>query len=342
MARPDFKHREATYQTLCAQIVREVTDSQSLSLASARALSHPDASSDPVLAAMIRSFVAEQEQALRRASLHAHPELAEDKSQLKKPFEQFGSTEFPTRPQLLKALLGLRQEFEVELAEYNEDSARHTLEQIEDLRRRFPVHVEAAAVQEIRARFESFVERCALYRRQAEEVAQQAVDAARGGDAKTADWLLRRLRAIHALTPVLLSGERYEAVREQIARVGQKQARREARSALIARERAVADRIKKAGAAIYRFHRASATFAPESEEYQRAESAYRTAVEEVRQLDTEWLTGLLLELEAYLDDLNDPEGRTEMQLDRFVGTVRTALMQLRREIRIIRDERRID
>jgi hypothetical protein len=332
MARPDFKHREATYQTLCAQIVREATDLQGLAVSAARVLGHPDASGDPVLAAMLRSFVAEQEAVMRRASLMAHPEGAEDKSQLKRPFEQFGTTELPTKAQLLKALLSLRHDFEVLLAEYNESDAQQMLEKIEDLGRRFPVHVDAGVVQQCRRKFEGLVERCELYRRQVEEVAERAIEAAKHGEPKTADWLLRRLRAIRALTPTLLSGE-------QIERVGQKQARREARAALIARERAVADRIKRAGAAIYRFHRAAAELAPESEEYQRAESAYCAAVEEVRSLDTDWLTGLLLELETYLDDLHDPEGRTELQLDRFVGTVRTALTQLRREIRAITAER---
>ena len=49
MPRPDFKHRDAVYQTLCAQIVREATDLQSLAASAARALGHPDVSSDPML-----------------------------------------------------------------------------------------------------------------------------------------------------------------------------------------------------------------------------------------------------------------------------------------------------
>ncbi|HOO18476.1 MAG TPA: hypothetical protein PLU99_15395 [Phycisphaerae bacterium] len=335
MPRPDFKHRDAVYQTLCAQIVREATDLQSLAASAARLLGHPDVSSDPMLGAMLRGFIAEREAYLRQARVLAHPEQAQDKSQLKKPFEQLGSTEFPTKARVLKALLSSRHEFEVSLAEYNEADARRALQNIEDLGRRFPVHVEAAVVRDCRQKFEAFVARCERYRQQVEQVAAQAVEAARRGEPKTADWLLRRLRAIHALTPVLLSAERFEAIAQQIQRVSQKHAQREARAALIARERAVADRIKRAGAAIYRFHKASAELPPESEEYQRAEAAYNAAVEEVRSLDTDWLTGLLLDLETYLDDLHDPEGRTEMQLDRFIGTVRVALRQLRQEIRAI-------
>ncbi len=339
MSRPDFRHREALFQTLCAQLIREATGPRNLPVVAARVLNHPDVCRDAVLAAMLRSFIAEQESLLRRTSAQAHPEETEDKSQLHKPFEQLASTEYPTRPQLLKAQLGLRHDFEVYLAEYNETGACHALEKLEDLGRRFPVHIDAATVAACRSQFQNFQERCALYRRQVDDVARQAVEAARGGNAKTAAWLLRRLRAIHALTPVLLSAEHFDQLRAQIERISQQQAHREALASLIARERAVADRIKKAGAAIYRFHKATAELPPASEEYQRAQAAYRAAVEEVRQLDTEWLTGLLLELETYLDDLNDPQGRTELQLDRFIGTVRSALTQLRREIRAIREER---
>ena len=333
MPRPDFKHRDAVYQTLCAQIVREATDLQSLAASAARALGHPDVSSDPMLGAVLRGFIAEREAYLRQASLLAH-RAGPGQVAAQKALRTARQHGIPDQARVLKALLSSRHEFEVSLAEYNEPT-RAALQNIEDLGCRFPVHVEAAVVRDCRQKFEAFVARCERYRQQVEQVAAQAVEAARRGEPKTADWLLRRLRAIHALTPVLLSAERFEAIAQQIQRVSQKHAQREARAALIARERAVADRIKRAGAAIYRFHRASAEWPPESEEYQRAEAAYNAAVEEVRSLDTDWLTGLLLDLETYLDDLHDPEGRTEMQLDRFIGTVRVALRQLRQEIRAI-------
>lgn len=65
MGRPDFKHRDASYQALCAQILRETTDLHTLAAAATRALSHPDVCQDPLLAGMVRSFIAEQEAALR-------------------------------------------------------------------------------------------------------------------------------------------------------------------------------------------------------------------------------------------------------------------------------------
>ena len=337
--RPDFKHREATYQTICAQIVREASDMAQLATVATRALGHPDVSRDPVLAAMVRSFVAERESALRTVKRVQHPDEAADNTQLRRPFEAARRTELPTRQQLLKAFLSLQREFEVHLAEYNEAAARYAMEKMTDLVRRFPVHIDQASVARHQKEFEDFLDRCALFRQQIEDVAKQAAEAARSGDQGSASWLLRRLRAIHALTPVLLPAERFEALREEIEQNSEKAEHREALRGLIARERDVADQIKKAGAAIYRFHKAAGTVPPGTDAYKRAEAAYRAAVDDVRNLDTEWLTGLLLELETYFEDLNDPEGRAQAQLDRFIGTVRSALTQLRREIRIVQQER---
>ena len=101
----------------------------------------------------------------------------------------------------------------------------------------------------------------------------------------------------------------------------------------------MAGEIKRLGGVIYRFHRLSSKGDRTSPEYLRAEAAYRAAYEQVRQHDTSWLTGLLLELETYLDDLDDPEGKAQEQLDRFIGTVRTALNQLCLLIREIQRER---
>jgi len=338
MARPEYRHRETTYQFLCAQILREARDLNQLSATATRALSHPDVCRDPVLAAMVRSFIAEQEAALRKAA-GTRVETAEGQSHLYRPFEIAGGVEFPTRGQLVRAFVTLQREFETHLAQYNEAAARYALEKMEDLAARFPVHIDQGAVQSYRQQFDEFLRRCELYRQQIEEVARRAAEAASSGDSKTANWLLRRLRAIHALTPTLLSAERFEVLRQTIEQSGRKHEHREALRELVARERAVADRIKRIGAAIYRFHRACAKLTPNSDEYRRAETAYREAVAEVRSLDDNWLSGLLLELETYLEDLDDPRGRAEVQLDRFIGTVRTALSQLRKEVETIQQER---
>jgi len=336
--RPDFKHRESTYQTLCAQILREANDAHRLAMVATRALSHPDVCRDPVLAAMVRGFVAEQESALR-AVQRVEQGAEEPDSQLRNPFLATTHAEMPTRPQLLRAFASLRHEFEAHLAEYNEAAARYALEKMQDLTGQYPDHIDAAAVGRYAEQFADLQARCARFREQVEIVARRAAQAAQEGNTEEATWLMRRLRAIHALTPALLPTDRFEALRHQVKTCGKKAEHREALHDLIRRERDVADQIKRAGAAIYRFHQVAQTAAPGTDEYERAAAAYEAAVAEVRALDTEWLTGLLLELETYLEDLDDPEGRAVAQLDRFIGTVRNALTQLRRVIRALQQER---
>ena len=336
--RPDYKHREASYQTICAQIVREAHDLNQLSIVATRALSHSDVCRDPVLAALIRSFIAEREAALRTQEEEEHPKF-EESSQLRKPFESVGNLESPSRQQLKRAYLRLQHEFEVHLAEYNEAAVRYVLEKMQDLSQRFPVHIKPAVVERHQEQFNDFLKRCTGFREQIEDVAKQASEAARAGDHKTAVWLIRRLRAIHALTPVLLSEERFETLRREIEQCGQRAEHSEALRELIARERDVASAIKKAGAAVYRFQKVASSLPPETDEYKRAETAYREAVKEIEDFDTDWLASLLLELETYFEDLNDPTGVAQAQLDRFIGTVRNALMQLRREIRTIQEQR---
>ena len=336
--RPEFKHRDSAYQQICSQIVREASDLPTLSAAAGRALSHPDVCGDPGLAAMVRTFIAEREAALRTRHRVEHPE-PEDDSQLRTAFEEIDSAEFPTRKQLLASFMRHQKDFEVHLAQYNEAAARYAVEKLRELARRFPVHIDGDVVTQHEEQFEEFSQRCTTMQKQIDDVTRQAVDAAREGDQKTASWLLKRLRAIHALTPVLLPQERFETLREQVLESGRAQEHREALREVIAREREVATQIKQAGGVIYRFHKVASQLPPESEQFKRAEAAYREAVDEVRKRDTEWLTGLLLELETYFEDLNDPAGKAQEQLDRFIGTVRSALNQLRLVIRAIQRER---
>ncbi len=336
--RPDFKHREALCQQICAEITREASTRARLEGAATRALSHPDVCRDPVLAGMVRSFIAEREQALLTEQ-SVEGQGPKDETKLVRAFGQAPLVDLPTRNQVQASFSRYQRELEVHLAQYNEAAAKYAVEKMQELARRYPVHVDRASLLVCEEQFEEFAQRCQNMRRQVDEVAKRAADAARQGDPKTAGWLIRRLRAIHALMPAFLSAERFEQLREEIERSSQEHEHREVLGELMAREREVAAEIKRAGAAIYRFHQVSRDVPADTEEYRRAEVAYHQAVARVRVRDTEWLTGLLLELETFLEDLDDPGGQKQEQLDRFIATVRSALNQLRLEIRAIQADR---
>src|SRR5690606_15337209 len=139
----------------------------------------------------------------------------EPDSQLRNPFLATTHAEMPTRPQLLRAFASLRHEFEAHLAEYNEAAARYALEKMQDLTGQYPDHIDAAAVGRYAEQFADLQARCAPFREQVEIVARRAAQAAQEGNTEEATWLMRRLRAIHALTPALLPTDRFEALRHQ-------------------------------------------------------------------------------------------------------------------------------
>ena len=90
------KHRQDIYQQLCSQIMSGAVDDVSLRAVAARAPSHPDVNSDPVLGSMVRSFIAEREAALRASITPAEQQkLKEERSKVREAFEPDGAPRFP-------------------------------------------------------------------------------------------------------------------------------------------------------------------------------------------------------------------------------------------------------
>jgi hypothetical protein len=169
-----------------------------------------------------------------------------------------------------------------------------------------------------------------------ETLARRACEAARRGKGEAAAADLRKLSSIHAARPRLLTEARFAEIREEIAHGGQEHEHREAARRLIERERAVAGEIRKLADVVHRFHLVASRVPPDSATYQQAEFAYREAVKTVRSHDQEWLAELILELDAFLDEMHGE--KAARQVDRFLASVRRAHRQLIDEIREIHRE----
>lgn len=334
----DAKRREAVYQQRCAEIMREMRDLESLSYAAARALGHPEVHADPVLFGMLRSFIAEREAEIRARSPLPGAEEGEG-APAGPAVEQATEFKVPLRERVRTALSKLQVELEGHLANYNEAGAGEVLSRIQDLRHRYPGHVEVAVVRRCEEQVKRLAEKRDMFRRQLTELVQQATVAIERGDQKTAAWVLRRLAAIHTLLPAVLPEDRFKALRETILRSGEKQERHEAARQLVAREQAVGAEIKRLGAIIHRYHKLSQKTSGDDDVSRRAEEEYRRAVAEVRSHNDEWLADLMIELDCLLEDLHGPRDRAESQVDKFVNNVRTALQQMRQEIETIQKER---
>lgn len=329
------KHRQDVYQQLCSQIMSSAVDTESLRGIVQRVMNHPDVQADSLLASMLRSFIAQREAALRaeRATPAEQHARREQRSKLRRAFDSAPRCDYPSREELLASFGRLLADFDRHLAQFEETRAAAVLEKIRELRRRFPIHIPAGDLQRCEEQMDRLLHRAGTYRRQIEELAERGAQAARAGDEQTSAWVMRRLEAIHSLLPNLLPQDRLEALRAEIHRGGQEHETREAAAEFTARQQEVLLKVKNLAGIVYRFHQLAEKLPPTDNAYRRAELNYRQALAEIRKLDTEWLTGLVLHLEALLDDLDDPTGQMQNQLDTFIVNVRTALNRLCLEIR---------
>lgn len=333
----DAKHREAVFQQVCGQIMRETRDLQSLEQAGARALNHPDVQRDTILAGMVRGFLLEREMDFKSQQRDRHPS-EQVGSHLRRAFGDRVEDRGPTKAQLQSAFQKVRMEFEEQSAQFEETASRAALVQMRGMLKSHPEQIDKSVLEECEEKHAKLVARCDLYRQQIEELAQQAVDAARSGDQKTAAWTLRRMSAVHEMRPMLLPVDRFAVLREQIVRAGAEHDQHEALRALATRERAVAAEIKKLGEVVDRYHKAAQQLPHDDSRYLRIQAQYERAVAEIRSHDAEWLAELMIELDALVEDLQDTSGQAETQVDRFITSVRTALHRLRKEIQAIQRE----
>jgi hypothetical protein len=324
------RRREDLFQQFSAEITRGAVDVDSLNVLAGRIFRNAEVAGDAVLESMLRSLVSE-----RLAALHTRLTPAEldqaraARSKLQRAFDPPVQSRAATQASFARG----RQEFERYLAQFHESAALLALDHLRLLRQRFPAHVAVEELQRCEEQYDRLLKRAGQYRRQVAELAAQGMTAARTGDEQTAAWVVRRLYAIHAVLPSLLDKKRLAELVAQVNAGSEMHEEAEAAQHLRARELEVAGQIRSLAGVIHRFHEVAARVAPTDEAYRRAEANYRQAVARIRGLDTEWLTGLLLQLETLIADLDDPRGERQDQLDRFIASVRTALNRLRMEIR---------
>lgn len=329
------RRRQDVYQRLCAQIMSSAVDTASLRSVAARVLSHPDVAADPVLQSMLQSFISQREAALRAARVTPDEQFRaqEHQSKLRRAFAPGPYGAAQGNEDVARTFSRLQHEFDRFLAQFEDRRAADMLERMRELRRRNPGQIAASDLQLCEEQYDRLLKRAGTYRRQIRELASRAKAAARAGDEETAHWVIRRLQAINALLPNLLPEAELDRLRAQITQSVDQHETEEVAQELTQRQQQVLNHIKDLAGSIHRFHQLADRLPHDDPAYQRAEANYRRAVAEIRGMDTEWLTGLLLHLETLLEDLDDPAGEMQNQLDAFIASVRDALNRLCLEIR---------
>lgn len=339
MRKPDEGHpaegrrRAAHFEHFHSEILREATDFQTLTRVEARVLHHPTVLADAGLAAMLRASLS-----ARRAEIQARQadavaaELAPSTAAPPPTPRAPGVPAGLTADQVVHVFERLRHDLEERLTHFDLVSARDLLQKIGELRQRHTEIISETALEHCRADLERHERRADEFEEEIEQLADTAVQAAEHGRHAEAAQALRRLSGIHASRPLLLGDARFEVIREAITRAGRHHEHREAARALVARERAAVEELRRIGQAINEFHRAAKRSPKGSPEYAAAEEACRDALRMVRGGDREWLADLMLELDDLVEQVHDTSGRAAEQVEHFLASVRKTLADLRARI----------
>lgn len=328
----DGRRRDSAFERFAAEIARDSGDLERLRRVEARVMNHPDVRADTELAAMLRTYIAQKEAELRVAE-----HQLTGTNNLGGAHFQPSATELtrrePSATAIESSAARLEHEFHDHVGQFDRAGARAALERIRELVVRYPGKCDPERLPRLERQFAQFDDRLDRFRTQVHTLAAQAVAAARSGDGDRATTALRRLSAIHAARPNLVSEAEFEHVRRQLEQAAEIREHQEAARALLRRERAVAAEIKSIAADIQRFHRVARRFSHDDPAYVEAAREYAAAVAALKSHDEEWLAALILEFAELLEQLHESTGRAAAQVDRFLASVREALTKLKLRVR---------
>jgi hypothetical protein len=333
------KQRDVIYQRLSGVIRRETSDLDSLQKTSARVLADRDVSNDPTLQSMIRSD-------LRNRQAELDQKLRMEQSQAAPPSTR--TVDVPAPVELIPEVppAQIREEFGQlvqvlsELLDCGEvDDCRSTLEKMKALHKRNPEVISAFEIGE-------FEKRVATLRVQIQKLTEEirnlkliAVKASHKGSKKNLVRSLRRLTAIHAAHPRLLDDSQLEDVRREVANAARERSHHLLTTKrLLDREGSVTAEIKVLADAVRNFHRVAIEVPDTSEKFHEAEAIYLRAIQEVRTYDTEWFSGVVLDMADLLAEWTVPPSGAKGHIDRFLDRISAGLAKIRSDMREITNE----
>ncbi len=342
---PSFaRHRDQLFAQLSGQILREATDRLALERTSHRILHLSEVRSDPELERLLRACVGEREAEIRARQARF---LADDSRTGRTAPAATPPSRAPAAPEPLMEKVHAAHEFqqcmrafEDRLHLFDVPAAQRVLDQMEQLSRKHADVVSKPAMERCRVDIARGEMKKQQFVAEVEQLAHQAVHAASNGQIDTAARALRRLSSIHATKPSLVSDVMLDSVREQIAKAGQSADFREAARALVDREKSVMTELNQLASVIHEFHRVSHEIPHGAVEYVEAERRYFEAVRALRRHDKDWYADLIVETGDLLADLHDPTGRSSVQVERFLDSVRTSVREMVAEIRLIAAEQK--
>lgn len=339
------RHREQLFQQFTADILRESRDQNSLRYAADRALSNPETRRDSQLETMIRSFIAE-----RQAELEARLSRQREETSRSNPHSGAqapspdaatpAAMDESTRRQYRFRFERMDRDLAERLAHFDLAGATDLLRRLEDLQKQYPDIVRETEIQRRRMDYQKAVTRRAEIAAEIDALERDVIGSAEHGDATVTAALLKKLSAVHATRPEMLTPARLEQIRAKLDGISAQSESREALQALMARERSVAGEIRRLADAVHAFHLEAHGLPPDDPRYTAIEQNYFNAVREVRHHDRAWLADLMVELGDLAARIHEPSGPRSVQIDQFVERVRHAISHMVAEIRQIAADRK--
>lgn len=330
------KNRDQLFQHFSAEIMRESHDPKTLENVANRILYHPDVAGDGTLASMLRACVAERQ---RELDGRLKRQLAEDRLSDPDTFS------FKVMPKIETALdprtehdrvVGtferIRRDFDDRLIHHDLRGARDILSRAEALQQRFTDIIKPSAVDRFRSDLSALEERLQKVTARVDQLAGAATAAARRGELKLANELLRELSDIHRNYPHVLTEVRLRHIRSETLLAEQEYDHSEAGRALARREKAIAAELRDWQEAIHTFEEVAREYPDEPQFYRIVASELRRVAREIDAHDADWLAGLTIELDELREEAHDESGRTDEMLHRFLNRLEAVLNHLRDHI----------
>ncbi|RIK66631.1 MAG: hypothetical protein DCC65_08780 [Planctomycetota bacterium] len=326
----DLKRREAAFEHLRAELFREAGNRAAFTAATRRILARPEVQRDSELRAMLKQVINEREAQFPKVHAHLAPRpLGVLHIAAEKPSQERRDRDADSR-ELLKLLI---HQFEDAIHYYHETTARATFQKMKAVWERHPALKPPHEPSHSEGELARLVERRNEFLAHVDELANKATVAAREGNAAQVSRTLRRLTSIHAMHPELLPAPHLEDIRRHIQAAAELHEDKVLARKLLERERTVAAEIRHLAHAIHHFQRVARSVPHDAAAYAAAEARYREAVKALSAHDADWLAGIILELVDILGAFHTPQKTPQEQVDRFVASVRSALVQLRKEVR---------
>lgn len=337
------KERDIVFQRWSGAILRETRDVASLEQVCARALADPDVRDDATLQSMIRSEVQQRRIKLERELQAKRPAKARPTDHRETASAPPPPTSAATVDELRSTLSRLSGTLSASLERSNENETAAAMAQLRALQEANPGVIPAASVAAYEQRVGELRDHLHQLREQVETLVQQAVAASRAGSEQNLARAMRRLLAIHAAHPTLLDEKRLDVIRAAVADAAEARHQHQATTRkLLERERAIAADLRGLAAAVHQFHRVACTMPSTSAAFHEAEAAYIRTIQQVRACDTEWFSGVVLELADLLAEWTLPPLEAEGQVDRFLDGITAGLESIRAEMQVIESEQDSD